>query len=79
MAQRPLTWDILPWETCEGCREFHTFWYEYDRHSGIPSLFLRWVKRCDTDKAGYTQEWTRRHLRVAHPELYTLFLLMTEE
>jgi hypothetical protein len=81
MAQTSLTWDMLPWETCEGCGEFHTFWFEESRYPEMPYQFLQWIKFCDRegDKVGYTQEWTRRHLRVAHPELYTMFLLMNEE
>jgi hypothetical protein len=78
MAQTLLTWDILPWETCEGCREFHTFWYTECGHSEMSWQFKGWIKYCDRSKTGYTQEWTRRHLRVVHPELYTMFLLMED-
>jgi hypothetical protein len=70
---------MLPWETCEGCREFYMFWHSEYGHSEMPWEFKRWIKYCDGHETGYTQEWTKRHMRSTHPEIYTMFLLMNEE
>ena len=78
MERKNLPWDSIPWKTCKGCREFHTFWSEECGRPELPSLFLQWVREAYVD-TGYTQAWTRDHLKPTHPEIYTAVLLMGEE